>query len=365
MEPNLQFRTWGESLLEKIQQNYRLERSGLYKENLTDKGPTFMWTGGILLSAFVAATRVDKNRWAGPLDTCVRGLELYWNTKGPVPGYDVLPVPKPVDRYYDDNAWVAIALVEAAEVTGRAEYARLSERTQKYVLSGEDTVLGGGIYWKEAEKTSKNTCSNGPSAYAAIRLYEYTKNPKYLADAKRLYDWTRSNLQDKDGLFWDNIKPNGNIERTKWSYNTALMLRTACGLARATKDTAYRQQAKDMAEASAKRWLRVGTGAFDDGARFGHLLAESLLDYGRLSGEPRWQQAVTRGLTFLQQQGRDPNGFYTSNWDKPAPAPIAKPELIDQASAVRAFLVLSANGDAPSRQANLHGWIAPAFRWTV
>ena len=57
-----------------------------------------------------------------------------------------------------------------------------------FVLSGEDARVGGGIYWRENERKSKNTCVNAPAIVSGLRLYEVTKRPEYLDHARRLYE---------------------------------------------------------------------------------------------------------------------------------------------------------------------------------
>jgi hypothetical protein len=89
-----------------------------YAEQSVDGKPNgvlFNWGVGVLLSAMNAAARHDPE-WKKELARFVEATRAYWNPLGPVPGYDVLPGAKPVDRYYDDNAWMAIALVEAYDV---------------------------------------------------------------------------------------------------------------------------------------------------------------------------------------------------------------------------------------------------------
>ena len=40
---------------------------------------------------------------------------------------------------------------------------------------------------------------------AALKLHEMTGEKNYLDTVKRLYDWTREHLQDRDGLVSDSI----------------------------------------------------------------------------------------------------------------------------------------------------------------
>jgi hypothetical protein len=336
-------KTWGSETLGMIRQEYALPNSKLFGERLEDNGklkdPAFNWGVGVMLSALAAGARVDPQvrPWLREYADATR---VYWNTTGPVPGYDVLPAPKPVDRYYDDNAWMVMALVETYEVLGDRKYLGWAEDTLKYVLSGEDEQLGGGIFWKEAEKSSKNTCSNGPSAAAALAVYAHVPNNEYLQAARRIYGWTKKNLQDpEDGLYWDNVNLSGKIEKTKWSYNTALMLRSAIELFRATKEDEFRQDAARLNTASRSRWLRTEGGMADDG-KFAHLLFENWIRYAAVATEVRINPAeVVVALPYVREKVRDAQGHYGNRWDRPAEGAHEHPMLIDQASAARAYFV--------------------------
>jgi hypothetical protein len=165
-------------------------------------------------------------------------------------------------------------------------------------------------------------------------VYEKTKRPELLAKAKQLYAWTKANLQDpEDLLFWDNVSVGGKIEKTKWSYNTALMIRTAAMLSRATGEENYAKEAEAMAAASEKKWLVNGRIA--DVGRFGHLLLESWTHVPSDSRKEKARQALKR----LWEHGRNEKGLFGPRFDRPPSANQKKFELIDQASAARAFFV--------------------------
>ena len=70
----------------------------------------------------------------------------------------------------------------------------------------------------------------------------------------------------------------GRVERTKWTYNAALMLRAHLGLYRAKGDRAHLAEAVRLAEASEREFVEKSTGAFRDEANFSHLLVEAYLD---------------------------------------------------------------------------------------
>ena len=166
----------------------------------------FMWGSGVAFSMLVGAK--DRARMARFFD----GLEGYWDTRALVPGYDAyLSSPGNSDKYYDDNAWMVLTFVEAYELTGERKYLNRAAQAMRFVLSGWDEKLGGGIYWREDHK-SKNTCSNGPSATAALALARHVSPGYFVPYAERLVRWTKKTLQDTDGLYFDNCDLSGKVE---------------------------------------------------------------------------------------------------------------------------------------------------------
>jgi Glycosyl hydrolase family 76 len=66
------------------------------------------------------------------------------------------------ERFYDDNQWMALALIDAYKRSNNKTYLKTAKSIYKFLLNGFDTIGGGGMYWKENDFTTKNTCSNGP-----------------------------------------------------------------------------------------------------------------------------------------------------------------------------------------------------------
>ncbi len=389
---------WGLDALKQIRTEFYLTGRHLYADEIKagepaspDK-PAFMWACGVQLSALAAAAPLDPV-WKARLLDYAQALDRYWNqpnTDNAIGGYDVLPVPKPLDRYYDDNEWVILALAEAYDVTADPALKVRAERCMNFVLSGEDKRLGGGVYWRESDRATKNTCSNAPAICAALRLYQITHRPAYLVTARRLYIWTNAHLQDTDGLYWDNMKLNGALDKAKYSYNTALMLRANCLLYQETHEQPYLDEARRLARASEAQWVKPDTGAIADGGRFAHLLCEAFLYLSDLEvglkTDPKaavpetqtgtdkvgatkpdlaqpltsvpttnpllnpipntaadnsrhWRQTVRRALTFVHDHVRDANGHYGGKWDTPVTEPLGKIGLLDQACVVRAYLM--------------------------
>ena len=339
------FRTWGNETLARIDADFWLPPRRLYvgEGHLNappSSGPAFMWDCGVQLSALAAAARLDPIRYRDRLRDYIDGMNVYWTNANNLGGYDVQPGPKPNDRYYDDNAWIVLALAEAFEVTHDPRDLDRAEATQKFVLSGEDKLLGGGIYWHEPKRETKNTCVNGPAIVGAVRLYQLTHKPEYLADARRLYQWTCAHLRAEDGLFWDNVKvADGKVDQAFYSYNTGLMIRAASLLHAATGENAYLEDAKRTARAAEARWVDPQTGAMRDTGKFAHLLLEGFLALCNEDHDAHWLDLEHKVLLFVHDRLRDANGHYVGNWNHPPDRPLQKFSLIDQGSAARAFMV--------------------------
>ena len=295
-------------------------KSGYYIESNIDRFPTYNWGIGVLISAQNSVAKLDPY-YRKVLESSLEKVETYWNPQGPVSGFDVQPnKTSEQDRYY---AWMVMDLVESYEITKNSKWLNRAEAALTYVLSGEDDKLGGGIYWKEREKISKNTCSNAPSAAACLAVYAKNQQSNLLKKAEQIYAWTKKNLQAPDGLYWDNIKLDGTVEKTKWSYNSALMLRTAKELSRFTKQPTYQRDADRLEAACIKQWVKAD-GTIDDELQFAHLLFENL--------DPKKFDAKRCIEKMLE--GRDAEGFFGNRWGKPSKG---KHQLLHQASAVRAI----------------------------
>jgi predicted alpha-1,6-mannanase (GH76 family) len=219
--------------------------------------------------------------------------------------------PKPTDRYYDDNAWIALAYLELHELTGDARDLESAKEAFAFVLSGEDRQAGGGIYWHEYKRQGKHACSCAPAIVAAVKLHRFTGERHFLASAIRLCEWTNATLRDADGLFCDSVRiSDGVVNRTKHSYNTALMITANCALHELTGERGYLREAQRIATAALARWVRAADGLIADESKFAHKLLEAFLHVYARDGDPRWLEIAGRCLHSLYHTCRDPHGWY-------------------------------------------------------
>ena len=314
-----------DAFAKRIEDAYFEPTTGYYREERGKDDVAFNWTLGIIISAQNAMAKLD-NSYIPKLKSTLEKADTYWNSHRPTAGFDILPgTPPPDDRYYDDNAWMVMSLVESYEITKENRWLKRAEQALTFGLSGEDSTLGGGIYWREKEKNSKNTCSNGPAAAACLAVYKENHDEKLLKKAEELYRWTKSKLQDpKDGLYFDSMNLSGKIEKTKWSYNSALMLRSAKALFQETKREEFKADADRLEKACIAHWIKPD-GSISDELQFAHLLFENL------SLKAFDAQKCIEKLKDLVQA----DGFYPKKWIS-STAPSA-PKLMIQVSALRAF----------------------------
>ena len=304
----------------------------------------FMWGNGVQFTVLAAAAKEDPAKYRKALDDFASGLSAYWDPDAPVPGYEAYcSGPGSQDKYYDDNEWMVLGFAEAYQNTQDPKFLDMARATQKFVLSGWDDTLGGGIYWK-LDHQSKNTCSNAPAAAAALRLDQVAGDREQGAWGIRLRDWTQAHLQAPDSLYWDNLHLDGTVEKTKWTYNTALMIRTDVLLYQLRGTKPDLAEARRMADAGLAYWTDPATGSLqktEDSPRFTHLLCESLLRLYDVTHDVRYLNAVRSEAAFASRYARDPSGGYWDHWTtKPHSADEAK-SLIENASAARLFWLLA------------------------
>ncbi len=330
---------WGEQLLRQIDTTFWMPGQKLYREETNADKPAFIWSASVELSALAAAARVAPDVYTERLKSYADALHVYWTERGGRAGFAAEPAPVQADRYYDDNAWMALALLDTYAAVRDPQYLNWAEETLRFVLSGEDQQLGGGIYWREPDRPSKNACSTAPAIVAALRLYELNSNAQYVSAAQRLYEWTNAHLQDHDGLFFDHVRMDSQVDPTKWSYNSALMVESNVEFYKLTGDAKYLAEAQRIARAAQARWVHTETGAVSDDAPFAHLLAEAFLSLYAQDGEAHWKQLAFGAIHFTQAQANRANGHYGRRWDGLTTKPESADRLIDWASAARAYWV--------------------------
>lgn len=337
------FSKWGSEALGCIERDHHIPGQAGYYEDQSRTNPAYAWGTAILLLAYAKAAQTEKS-CAPFLAELIDYLSRYWVEDKGIGGYDCQPAPRnKIERYYDDNAWIAMGLMDAWAATGKPEYLKQAERTLAFCLSGIDPNEGG-IWWKESwdreDRRTKNTCSAAPAAYACLRFYEATRQPQYLETAKELLKWLDAHLKDSDFLYFDSIRPStGRIGRRKWSYNSAMPLRSYILLYKLTGD--YLDQAAQIAQASRKQWYDEASGAVKCESMFAFTLIEGWLELSEAAGQKHWKNLAQRSMLYVRQNVRDSNGRYSKRWDDKNTEALTQWKLLYPAAAARAYWALA------------------------
>ncbi len=119
------------------------------------------------------------------------------------------------NRYYDDMAWLALALLRCDTRLGTDHGSAVRLLTAEIDSAWSDAE-GGGIPWRRGDEF-KNTPANGPAAILLART-------GHLDRAVATVDWIDARLRDPDtGLIWDGLRP-GQIEKVVYSYCQGVVL---------------------------------------------------------------------------------------------------------------------------------------------
>lgn len=221
---------------------------------------SYLWPFSGTLSAVAALVETVGWEAYGPLlDTVVLpGLREYADDRRRPFAYASYIASAPVsDRFYDDNIWLGIDFTDLYAATRQQRFLDEAERIWLFIASGTDDRLGGGIYWCEQKKESKNTCSNAPGAVFALKLYLATGREHYLEQGRALYEWTRRKLLDSsDNLYFDHISLKGPLNKIKYSYNSGQMIQAGALLYRITGRKRYLSEAQATAAACLTHFFR-------------------------------------------------------------------------------------------------------------
>jgi hypothetical protein len=265
-------------------------RDGLYRRDGWPRWPlaaAHLWP---LARALVAT--LDLAGMASDLpfdaDTAIRrrlrALERYWDADGEHPAYasDVIGTRIGGDRYYDDNAWVGLALVQLERMRPGSGHLDRAAQLLRFAAAGWDhrpgTPSPGGVFWVEQGRGAgirnhdRNTVSNAPHAELALHLSQLTGRPPGVgggAGAEEMYGWVNATLdagaeegEPGTGLFWDKLRGDGTIDRTLWSYNQGSMIGANVLLARGADDDPGAERL-GRAEVIARKALRHYAGSYE------------------------------------------------------------------------------------------------------
>lgn len=198
-----------------------------------------------------------------------------------------------INDYYDDEAWWALAWIDAYKLTQKVEYLKMAETIFADLTTGwSDNMSNGGIFWKKNPQVYKNSIANNLFALTAIRLYHQTQNKTYAEWFEKEVDWylntglfnTENNLIE-DGLDDKTGEPN---RGGYYTYNQGV------AIAVLTEMYLYKQDQKylDLAE-------KLVQGAFKNMVTDKGILCERNTDIAAGNDGVQFKGIFMRHLGFL------------------------------------------------------------------
>jgi hypothetical protein len=274
------------------------------------------------------------------------GLQLYWNDTTTPPGYDSYvrpPLGGGGDKFYDDNEWIGLELVQRYRMTGDQAALARARQIFELVVYGWDTdpthPCPGGSFWTQAPwSQDRNTVSNGPGAELGLQLYELTagstEKAHYLEWSTKMYDWVNGCLLAPNGLYWDHINLAGDIDKTQWSYNQGTMIGANALFYRITGDHVYLDRANAIADAALAYYGAAGR-LYKQDPPFNAIFFKNLLLLDSVDHNPRFRQAMQAYADEVWTSLRDPaTGLFEFDGSQPV-------KLLFQSAMVQIYATLA------------------------
>ena len=231
--------------------------------------------------------------------------------------------------YYDDMAWLAIALERAGRLTG-VERPKALDKLSEQFLNAWVPEDGGGIPWRKQDQFF-NAPANGP---AGIFLARYDDR---LRRAQQMSDWIDETLIDPEThLVFDGIKA-GSLVRAQYTYCQGVVIGLDVELAARTKDPQHGARVHRLVKAvrdnMAPDGIIKGAGGGDGGLFSGILARYLALVVTTLPGDsPEDTEArdIARTLVLTSAQAAwdnrqnvDDLPLFAAFWERTAELPKA------------------------------------------
>jgi predicted alpha-1,6-mannanase (GH76 family) len=284
----------------------------------------YLWPySGSLTATVCMYDATNNNKYRAMLDKkVIPGLELYCDSSRRPIAYASYIKTATADRFYDDNIWLGIDFTDMYMLSKNKKYLAKALVIWDFILSGNNNVLDGGIFWCEQKKESKHACSNAPASVYALKLFEATNDSAFFYKGLELYNWTIKHLQDTtDYLIYDNINRNGNIDKAKYSYNSGQMINAAALLFKLTGQMEYLQNAQKIAKSAYNRFFtdNKNVGEPDKILKKGDVwftgvLLRGFIELYEIDKNNTYLKIFKQNLDYAWLHMRTKDGLFNSDW---------------------------------------------------
>jgi Glycosyl hydrolase family 76 len=362
-----------------MQRSMYIPGTSLYRETAPQTGNpySYLWPFSRALIGTLALAGMPRSlgggaRYQAAVLDRVTGLTKYWDSCATPPAYDsYVPVPPAPggDKYYDDNAWVSLALIQQYRMGLTASLDR-PKRLFSFAQAGWDHIATdpnpGGVFWVQQDvgyglsNHDRGAGASAGSAEVAFHLHELTGQASYDGDGQvtsepgsvgglNMVNWVSKYLDSSgtgSGPFLNVVRRDGSIDTNVWSYNEGVMIGARVLQYRLTKQHAALQ----LAEATARQALATFGDFTGQPPSFNAMCFQNMLMLHAVSADATLKATIVQAMqryadwTWAQTTGaRDGSNLFHFT-DGGQPAPVAQPaRLQDQGAMVQVNALLAWN----------------------
>jgi hypothetical protein len=326
-----------EYMFQRVWSMYRLPKYGLfseyypnsYKPNLTyfqdntkkrAQEVSYLWPMSGVFSSVNILMKIDAKKYQPFLDSMIVAVENYYDTTRTPPGYQAYPGKfEKSDRYYDDNGLVGIDYIDAYNVSKNPQYLTKAKEIFTFIKSGWSNDFGGGVSWLEGIRDQKPACSNGKATVLALKLYQSTKDKKYLKEGKLFYEWMMTHLEDSTlHIIWNSLSTmSGKPDKVFYTYNTGTMIQSSVRLYNITGEKKFLNNARRLAEGSYRYFVKKSDKRFnyiDDLPWFNVVLFRGYQELYDVDHNSKYVDAIISGADWAWENARDEAGLIYKDW---------------------------------------------------
>ena len=347
------FYSTAELIFDDVLERFRVASTDYFYEHVLRKpgdrkvGELWPYSGLVSACNALAAHTGRGERYHDRLRQLLTGLEAYYDPAGSPPGYDsYILADGGAQKYYDDNEWLGIEFIRAYRTLGDARYLEKAAETFRFAVSGWSDTMGGGIYWRENDPETKNTCSNGPAAVLALLLYQVTQQKTYLDWALKILDWLKILKSDKKGVYLDALRLDASIDERTFTYNSGTPLHANALLYEITADQQYLHEARALARASLDQFAPIdpeyGVRFWPNTPWFNAVLLRGYLELYRVDPDHErvFLQAMKSSLEYAWNHARAADGTFSPDGSGRTELASDTRWLLDQAAMVELYALL-------------------------
>ena len=232
--------------------------------------------------------------------------------------------------FYDDMAWLALALLRASTALGLPTRPLVEDLWRR--LRGGFDERRGVVRWRRGDDFY-NVPANGPVAILAARVGQAEV-------AGRLLDWMHEVLV-VDGRVLDGLRGDGRVEAARYSYNYGTVIGADVALHGATGEASCLPRAMTVARGIRRHLADPATGLLPDegggdGGLFKGICARYLGELVAVTGDAPSHQLLSANGVAAWAARRD--GLVGGDWARPPDPPV---DLSQHLSGVMLFEALA------------------------